>query len=199
MRNKSRCLAPNKLTDKLWLNYVSTDNESSWHFSWKGTWRRFRGNGDWNAEVSDQHAILPKNFIWLQNKKKGKKQMGILIAHTHGLLDCHHYLHAVLLKVALIWLSSEYRGRGVGVCLQKNFLDVSCGEKDPYFVYDIYQISEEVLMKALWEQREISKECFCKKKKKEVGWKLAKMSKSKDRGHRKREPERRKQHMWLLD
>ena len=37
----------------------------------------------------------------------------------------------------------------MGVSLQKNFLDVSCGEKDPYFVYDIYQISEEALMKAL--------------------------------------------------
>ena len=44
---------------------------------------------------------------------------------------------------------SEYRGRGVGVSLQKHFLDVSCGEKDPYFVYDMYQISEEALMKAL--------------------------------------------------
>ena len=29
----------------------------------------------------------------------------------------------------------------MGVSLQKKCLDVSCGEKDPYFVYNIDQIS----------------------------------------------------------
>ena len=94
MRNKLRYLAPNKLIDKLWLNYVSTDNESSWHFSWKGSWRRFRGNGDWNAEVSDQYAILLKILNDYKIKRKQRS--------------------SVLLKVALLWLSSEYGGRGVG-------------------------------------------------------------------------------------
>ena len=120
MRNKLRYLAPNKLIDKLWLNYVSTDNESSWHFSWKGSWRRFRGNGDWNAEVSDQYAILLKILNDYKIKRKQRS--------------------SVLLKVALLWLSSEYRG-WEGVSLQKKCLDVSCGgEKDPYFVYNIDQI-----------------------------------------------------------
>ena len=111
MRNKSRWLAPNKLIDKLWLNYVSTDNESSWHFSWKGTWRRFRGNSGWNAEVSDQYAILLKILNDYKIKRNQRSRWGILIAHTwlprlSSPLTC-----SVLLKV-----------------------DVSCGEKDPYFV-----------------------------------------------------------------
>ena len=48
---------------------------------------------------------------------------------------------SVLLKVVLFWLSSEHGGRGVGVSVQKKCLDVSCGEKDPSFVYNIDQIS----------------------------------------------------------
>ena len=47
---------------------------------------------------------------------------------------------SVLLKVALLWLSSEHGGR-VRVSLKKKCLDVSCGEKDPSFVYNTDQIS----------------------------------------------------------
>ena len=48
---------------------------------------------------------------------------------------------SVLLKVASLLLSSDHGGRGVGVSLQKKCLDVSCGEKDLSFVYNIDQIS----------------------------------------------------------
>ena len=43
--------------------------------------------------------------------------------------------------MALLWLSSEYRGRGGGGQSTEKCLDVSCGEKDPFFVYNIDQIS----------------------------------------------------------
>lgn len=63
--------------------------------------------------MSDQYAILVKVLNDYKIKRKERRRLGSLIAHTHGLQDCHHHLYAtVLLKVALLWLSSEYRGKG---------------------------------------------------------------------------------------
>ena len=72
--------------------------------------------------MSDQYAILLKILNDYKIKRKHRS--------------------SVLLKVALLWLSSEYGGGGwEGVSVQKKCLDVSCGgEKDPYFVYNIDQI-----------------------------------------------------------
>ena len=134
MRNKSRCLASIKLIDKLWLNYVSTDNESSWHFSWKGTWRRFRGNGDWNAEVSDQYAIFLKMLNDYKIKRKERSRWGIFIAHIHGLQDCHHHLYAVFYQKWHYFGWAVSIGSGwVGVSLQKKVLRWVMRREGPVF------------------------------------------------------------------
>lgn len=45
--------------------------------------------------VISMHAILLKILNDYKIKRKQKGRLGILIAHTHGLQDCHHHLHAV--------------------------------------------------------------------------------------------------------
>lgn len=45
--------------------------------------------------VISMHAILLKILNDYKIKRKQKSRLGILIAYTHGLQDCHHHLHAV--------------------------------------------------------------------------------------------------------